>query len=121
MECHNLIARRCPRLTSLTFNNGDYESPAHLDSETDGLLARRDPAWQPHSALESLSLAGYCTDGRLSWLLAGSPLIKQVSLDGNLERLSDAAWEAIMAENSLERLESVWFNTSTNMSMNSVR
>ena len=116
-----MIARRCPKLTSLAFNNGDYESAAHLDSETDGLLARRDSDWQPHPALESLSVAGYCTDGRLTWLLAGSPRIQHVHLDGNLERLSDAAWQTVLAENSLEMLESVWFNTSTNMSMASVR
>ena len=121
VDCHNMIARRCPKLTSLAFNNGDYESQAHLDSETDSLLGVRDADWQPHPSLETLSVAGYCTDGRLTWLLAGSPNIKHVHLDGNLERLSDAAWQAILAENSLERLESVWFNTSTNMSMRSVR
>jgi len=121
VDCHNIIAKRCHNLTSLTFNNGDYESLAHLDQETDGLLGRRDQDWQPHPRLQSLSLAGYCTDGRLAWLLSGSPDIRHVNLDGNLERLSDQAWRDIMVENQLESLESVWFNTSTNMSMASVR
>ena len=76
---------------------------------------------QPHPLLEKLSLGGYCTDGRLAWLLSGCPNIRHVALDGNLERLSDSAWSAVLAENSLDRLETVWWNTSTNLTMETVR
>ena len=118
VDCHNIIARRCPNLTSLTFNNGDYESPAFLDQETDGMLGQE---WRPHPHLVSLSLAGYCTDGRLAWLLSGCHHIRHISLDGNLERLSDAAWSDVLAHNQMQCLETVWFNTSTNMSMATIR
>merc|ERR1711915_163920 len=86
---------------SLTFI-GDYENAAHLDQESDSILMRRSAEFQPHRNLEELTLGGYCTDGRLAWL-------------------SDSAWLAILAENSLANLETLWFNTSTNMSMESIR
>ena len=38
-------------------------------------------------------------------------IIRIISLDGNLERLSDSCWLAILAENPLTRLERVWLNT----------
>ena len=77
--------------------------------------------WRPHPHLVSLSLAGYCTDGRLAWLLSGCHHIRHISLDGNLERLSDAAWSDVLAHNQMQSLETVWFNTSTNMSMATIR
>jgi len=120
VECHNIIARNCRNLTSLTFI-GDYESVNQLDQEIDSVLIRRTAEWQPHSELEYLNIGGYCTDGRLAWLLSGSPNIKNIFLDGNLERLSDSAWLAIMSENKMEHLETLWFNTSTNMTMASIR
>jgi len=120
VDCHNIIGQHCPMLTSLTFI-GDYENAAHLDQETDAVLIRRNQDWHPHPLLESLHLGGYCTDGRLSWLLSGCHHIRNIHLDGNLERLSDSAWFAILTENSLHHLKSLWFNTSTNMSMDSVR
>jgi len=120
VECHNIIARNCRNLTSLTFI-GDYESVNQLDQEIDSVLLRRTADWQPHSKLEYLNLGGYCTDGRLAWLLSGCPNIKNIFLDGNLEKLSDSAWLAIMSENKMEHLETLWFNTSTNMTMASIR
>jgi hypothetical protein len=120
VDCHNIIAQKCPNLVSLTFI-GDYENAAHLDQESDSILMRRTAEFQPHPKLEELTLGGYCTDGRLAWLLSGSHQIKSISLDGNLERLSDSSWFAIMAENKLEHLETLWFNTSTNMSMQSIK
>jgi len=120
VDCHNIIARSCPNLESLTFI-GDYENAAHLDQESDSILMRRSADFQPHRNLEELTLGGYCTDGRLAWLLSGCPKIRHIRLDGNLERLSDSAWLAILAENSLANLETLWFNTSTNMSMESIR
>jgi len=129
VEGHNIIARRCPRLTSLKFigdypqflNNGDYYNPAHIDQEIDRVLMERNADFEPHPHLESLFLGGYCTDGRLAWLISGAPNIRDIYLDGNLEKLSDSAWLAIMSENSLEKLESVWLNTSTNMTMESIK
>jgi len=120
VDCHNIIAKKCPNLIALTFI-GDYENQAHLDQESDSLLLRRTSEFNPHPKLEDLTLGGYCTDGRLAWLLSGSPRIRNISLDGNLERLSDSSWFAIMAENNLEHLETLWFNTSTNMSMQSIK
>jgi len=120
VDCHNIIAKKCPNLTALTFI-GDYANAAHLDQESDSVLIRRSSDFQPHPKLEDLTLGGYCTDGRLAWLLSGSPRIRNISLDGNLERLSDSAWFAIVAENKLEDLETLWFNTSTNMSMDSIK
>jgi len=120
VDCHNIIAKNCPNLRSLTFI-GDYENAAHLDQESDSILLRRTSEFQPHPRLEDLTLGGYCTDGRLAWLLSGAPKIKNISLDGNLERLSDSSWFAILGENSMENLETLWFNTSTNMSMQSIR
>eukprot|EP00092_Neocalanus_flemingeri_P026042 GFUD01028227.1.p1 GENE.GFUD01028227.1~~GFUD01028227.1.p1 ORF type:complete len:553 (+),score=129.57 GFUD01028227.1:75-1733(+) len=120
VDCHNIIAKKCPNLTSLTFI-GDYENAAHLDQESDSILLRRTSDFQPHPKLEDLTLGGYCTDGRLAWLVSGSPRIKNISLDGNLERLSDSSWFAILTENSLEHLETLWLNTSTNMSMESIK
>ena len=43
-----------------------------------------------------------------------------ITLDGNLERLSDSGWLAILAENPLVRLERLWLNTSTDMSLDCV-
>ena len=43
-----------------------------------------------------------------------------ISLDGNLERLSDSCWLAILAENPLARLERVWLNTSTDTGLGCV-
>ena len=120
VDCHNIIGQHCPLLTSLTFI-GDYENAAHLDQETDAVLIRRHKDWWPHPLLQSLHLGGYCTDGRLTWLLSGCHQIRNIHLDGNLERLSDSAWFAILTENNLQYLESLWFNTSPNMSMDSVR
>jgi len=121
VDCHNMIARRCPNLTSLTFNEINETRRQDQDQETDGLLLRREADFQPHPKLLSLSLRGNCTDGRLTWLLAGSPHIRQISLDGNLERLSDSAWRDILADNQMQSLETLWFNSPTNMSMESVR
>ena len=68
-------------------------------------------------------------------------MLRSISLDGNLEQLSDASWRSIMAENPLQNLQAykniflffpqnclwlsmckqtVWFNTSTKMSMASI-
>lgn len=116
VDYHNVIARSCPNLTSLSFI-GDYENQLHLDQETDSLLMRRIEGAAPiHAKLEHLTLSGYCTDGRLAWILASAKRIKTIHLDGNLERLSNSSWLAVMADNPLQELESVWFNTSTNMS-----
>jgi len=119
VDCHNIIARTCPNLTHLTFI-GDYRVEGQEDTETDALLQSRTPDFQPHPRLEELKLGGYCTDGRLVWLLAGAPNIRTISLDGNLEQLGDGAWTRILAENSMDHLQSVWFNTSTKMSMASI-
>ena len=40
-------------------------------------------------------------------------IIRIINLDGNLERLSDSCWLAILAENPLTRLERLWINTSS--------
>jgi len=119
VDCHNIIAKTCPNLTSLTFI-GDYRNENHDDQETDSVLLNQSPEWHPHPHLEELTLGGYTTDGRLSWLLSGAPNIRKISLDGNLEQLSDAAWLSIMAENPLQNLQTLWFNTSTKMSMASI-
>ena len=42
-------------------------------------------------------------------------------MSGNLEHLTPAAFTSITAENSLEQLESVWWNTSTLLTMDTVR
>ena len=70
--------------------------------------------------LEDLTLGGYCTDGRLSWILGSATKIRNIYLDGNLERLTSSSWLAILAENQMENLENVWFNTSTGMNMDAV-
>ena len=122
VNCHNTIAKRCPNLTSLTFV-GDHRSGQDQDisdQEIDSLLITPTPDFQPHSNLEELKLGGYCTDGRLRWILSSAKKIRNVLLDGNLERLSSSSWVAILAENRMEHLENVWLNTSTNMSMDTV-
>jgi len=119
VDCHNIIARNCPNLTSLSFI-GDYRNESHDDQETDSVLLNQGPDWHPHPHLEELSLGGYTTDGRLSWLLSGAHKIRSISLDGNLEQLSDAAWRSILTENPLKDLETLWFNTSTKMSMTTI-
>ena len=122
VNCHNIIAQKCPNLTSLTFV-GDHRSGQDQDisdQEIDNRLISPTPDFQPHSKLEELTLGGYCTDGRLSWILASATNIRSVWLDGNLEKLSSSSWLAILAENRKEKLETVWFNTSTDMSMDTV-
>ena len=82
-------------------------------------------------------MKGYTTDGRLSWLLSGAPnirsdfakshpisamqypnlcqsMFRKISLDGNLEQLSDAAWLSIMAENPLQNLQAFEKNVCSN-------
>ena len=124
VNCHNVIAQKCPNLTSLTFV-GDHRSIGDQemglsDQEIDNMLINRTSDFQPHTNLEELTLSGYCTDGRLSWILGSATKIKKILLDGNLEKLSSSGWLATLAENSMEELEAVWFNTSTDMSMDSV-
>ena len=48
------------------------------------MIRARGPDWQPHPLLEQLSLGGYCTDGRLAWLLGGCPRLRSLHLDGEL-------------------------------------
>ena len=122
VNCHNVIAQKCPNLKSLTFV-GDYRSAQNqdeTDQDIDNLLLTPTLDFQPHSNLEELTLGGYCTDGRLSWILGSASKIRNIVLDGNLERLSSSSWLAILSENCLEQLETVWFNTSTDMNMNVV-
>jgi len=119
VDCHNIIARTCPNLTSLSFI-GDYENPSHIDREIDSLLIAHSPEYQPHTKLRNLTLGGYCTNGRFSWMLASARNIQNIKLDGNLEKLGDAGWTDVMADNSLQQLETVWFNTSTAMTMTTV-
>ena len=47
-------------------------------------------------------------------------ILRVITLDGNLERLSDSGWLALLAENPLVRLERLWLNTSTDMSLGCV-
>ena len=53
VDCHNIIAERCPNLASLTFigdysNNWHGDDPLVLDQEADRILDRRED-WQPHT------------------------------------------------------------------------
>jgi len=57
VDCHNIIAKTCPNLTSLTFI-GDYRNESHDDQETDSVLLNRSPDWHPHPHLEELTLGG---------------------------------------------------------------
>ena len=122
VNCHNVIATKCPHLKSLTFT-GDYRSGLDQEISDQEINSRLMPPatdFQPHANLEELTLGGYCTDGRLSWVLGSATKIRHIYLDGNLERLSSSSWLAILAENQMENLESVWFNTSTAMNMDAV-
>ena len=51
------------------------------------MIRARGPDWQPHPLLEQLSLGGYCTDGRLAWLLGGCPRLRSLHLDGELRTI----------------------------------
>ena len=53
------------------------------------MIRARGPDWQPHPLLEQLSLGGYCTDGRLAWLLGGCPRLRSLHLDGEWILSSD--------------------------------
>ena len=122
VNCHNVIAQKCPNLTSLTFV-GDYrndQGQTVSDQEIDSLLMSSTNDFKPHSNLEELTLGGYCTDGRLSWILGAATKIRKIILDGYLHKLSSSAWLAVLSENHMENLETVWFNTSTDMSMDAV-
>ena len=122
VNCHNVIAQKCPKLKSLTFH-GDYRSGMDqdvTDQEINSHLMNPTIDFKPHANLEDLTLGGYCTDGRLSWILGSATKIRSIYLDGNLERLTSSSWLAILAENQMENLENVWFNTSTGMNMDAV-
>jgi len=122
VNCHNVIAQRRRNLKSLTFT-GDYRSGLDQemsDQEIDSRLISPSIDFQPHANLEELTLGGYCTDGRLSWILGSATKIKNIYLDGYLESLTSSSLLAILADNQMENLESVWFNTSTAMTMDAI-
>merc|ERR1712226_1512798 len=110
------------KLKSLTFL-GDYRSGVDhdvTDQEINSHLMNPTADFQPHANLEELTLGGHCTDGRLSWILGSALKIRNIYLDGSLERLTSSSWLSILAENQMENLENVWFNTSTGMNMDAV-
>ena len=118
VDCHNVIARNCPNLESLSLT-GDYNHYRELDPEIDARLLDQTQE-KYHTKLMELRLGGHCTNGRLSWLLRNCADVATVDLDGDLEGLTDQAWVDICANNKLEKLEGVWFNTSTSLKPESI-
>ncbi|XP_066951564.1 uncharacterized protein [Macrobrachium rosenbergii] len=125
-QVHNVVARCCPNLVNLSFS-GDYKADSErvfrarhsLDESDDCLDFEIQAPAHPH--LENLSVTGVVSDSRLRFLLSHTPAVRNLHLDGELEWLHDDMFKTLLDENPLTKLEYVWFNVSTTITLNTVR